>query len=380
MTSPAVLLADDQPHVVEALRLLLKPEGYRIDVAQSPAAILESVQTQTYDVVLMDLNYARDTTSGREGLDVINAIRSNDATTPIVVMTAWSTVALAVEAMQQGARDFIQKPWDNHRLLAIVRTQAELGRASRRAAILEHQQKLDLELASQVQRQLLPRECPDLLTLDCYAHCMPMGVVGGDYFDFIRIDENRIGVTIGDVAGKGVAAALVMASLQALLRSRATTCGDRVCQLMVETNQGLYGTIPANKYATLFYGVYREDQRSLTYVNAGHNPPLVIRSTGQVERLSDGGPVLGLFPVVSFVAGETRFESGDRLVLYTDGLTEALNEDGEEFGEVRLIAAATATAARDAASTRMSILNAHAAFAQSAPRTDDLTMLVAGAR
>src|SRR5919197_4123332 len=124
-TSARILIADDQPDVVEALRLLLKPEGFQIDTADSPAAVLRHLDRREYDVVLMDLNYARDTTSGQEGLDLVNEIRAGDDTTPIVVMTAWGSVPLAVEAMRRGARDFIQKPWDNAQLLRTLRTQVE---------------------------------------------------------------------------------------------------------------------------------------------------------------------------------------------------------------------------------------------------------------
>src|SRR5213592_2064127 len=134
---PRVLIADDQPDVLEALRLLLKAEGFRIESAGSPAAILEAVDSDEYDVVLMDLNYTRDTTSGREGLDLLTHMRAHDATLPIVVMTAWSSVELAVEAMRRGARDFVQKPWENARLLTILRTQVELARALRRQQTLE---------------------------------------------------------------------------------------------------------------------------------------------------------------------------------------------------------------------------------------------------
>ncbi len=136
---PRVLIADDQADVLEALRLLLKGEGYRIESANSPAAILEAVDGEDFDAVLMDLNYARDTTSGQEGLDLLSQLRSHDSTLPIVVMTAWGSVEVAVEAMRRGARDFVQKPWENARLLAIVRTQVELARALRR------QQKLEAE-------------------------------------------------------------------------------------------------------------------------------------------------------------------------------------------------------------------------------------------
>jgi DNA-binding NtrC family response regulator len=132
-----VLIGEDSPDVVEALRLLLKPEGYVIDTASSPAQVTRALELKDYDVVLIDLNYSRDTTSGEEGLDLLKRIRLADESLPVVVMTAWGTVDVAVEAMRRGARDFIQKPWDNERLLAIVRTQTELGRAIRLGRRLE---------------------------------------------------------------------------------------------------------------------------------------------------------------------------------------------------------------------------------------------------
>jgi DNA-binding NtrC family response regulator len=134
---PRLLIADDQPDVLEALRLLLKPEGYQIDTVNSPAALIRALDAKDYDVVLMDLNYARDTTSGEEGLDLLARLRAADEALPVVVMTAWASVHVAVEAMRRGARDFVQKPWDNDRLLAILRTQTELGRAIRRGQYLE---------------------------------------------------------------------------------------------------------------------------------------------------------------------------------------------------------------------------------------------------
>ncbi len=135
--SARVLVADDQPDVLEALRLLLKGEGFQIDTAASPAQAMDSAEQRDYDVALVDLNYARDTTSGREGLDLLARLQALDATLPVVVMTAWGSVDVAVEAMRRGARDFVQKPWENARLLAILRTQVELARALRREKRLE---------------------------------------------------------------------------------------------------------------------------------------------------------------------------------------------------------------------------------------------------
>jgi len=137
-----ILIADDQPDVLEALKMLLKAEGYRIDTAASPGGILKSLEKHDYDAVLMDLNYARDTTSGEEGLDLLSQIQVLDSTLPVIVMTAWGSVELAVEAIQRGARDFIQKPWENTRLLTILRTQLELGRALRDGRRLEAENRL----------------------------------------------------------------------------------------------------------------------------------------------------------------------------------------------------------------------------------------------
>jgi DNA-binding NtrC family response regulator len=137
-----VLVADDQPDVREALRLLLKAEGYSIETVSSPAALLAAVQSSDWDAVLLDLNYARDTTTGREGLELVSQLQSLDATLPAIVMTAWGSVEKAVEAMRRGARDFIEKPWDNARLLATMRTQVELGRALRRSQRLEGENRL----------------------------------------------------------------------------------------------------------------------------------------------------------------------------------------------------------------------------------------------
>jgi DNA-binding NtrC family response regulator len=139
---PRVLAADDQQHVLEALELLLRPQGYDVETAKSPALVREALATDSYDALLIDLNYTRDTTSGQEGLDLLSEIVSLDGSTPVIVMTAWANIELAVEAMRRGARDFIQKPWENQRLLTILRTQVELRRALQQAERLAAQNRL----------------------------------------------------------------------------------------------------------------------------------------------------------------------------------------------------------------------------------------------
>jgi DNA-binding NtrC family response regulator len=149
-SSARVLIADDQPDVIKALQLLLKGEAYQTDTADSPAAVLRAVERREYDLVLIDLNYARDTTSGHEGLDLLARLGAADDTLPVVVMTAWASVAVAVEAMRRGARDFIEKPWNNERVLSIFRTQIELGRAVRKTRRLEAQNRLQGEACPQL--------------------------------------------------------------------------------------------------------------------------------------------------------------------------------------------------------------------------------------
>src|SRR5262249_21953030 len=151
MESPRILIADDQPHVVEALQLLLKNEGFVPEAVNSPSAVMEAVRDRNFDVLLLDMNYARDTTSGAEGLELLSRVRQLDSSLPVVLMTAWASIELAVEAMQSGGRDFVQKPWDNQKLLSSLRRQIEEGRALR-------EQKREREDAREIQRRLLPAE------------------------------------------------------------------------------------------------------------------------------------------------------------------------------------------------------------------------------
>src|ERR1700751_5758409 len=137
-----LLIADDQPHILEALRLLLKPEGYQLEMVRMPALVLEALAHESFDGLLIDLNYTRDTTSGQEGLELVSRVKEIDAQIPIVVMTAWGNIDLAVEAIRRGAGDFIQKPWENARLLSILKTQMELHRSQRRTQWLEAENRI----------------------------------------------------------------------------------------------------------------------------------------------------------------------------------------------------------------------------------------------
>ena len=340
---PRTLIADDDPDIIAALRLLLKSQGYEPDSVSSPAAVLEAIKRSEFDVVLIDLNYARDTTSGREGLDLISRIHALDPLLPIVVMTAWGTVDLAVEAMRRGVCDFVQKPWDNPRLLHTLQKQVKHARARRNAQYQiasDHRRhvQLDRELieARQLQENLLTTTAPELEGFQIAMQWQPAATLGGDYVAAFSIDANNAALCVADVVGKGLPAALLMANFQAALKSLAAESFSPA-EVSTRLNQLLYANTPLNKFVTAFYGVVNVPSRTLTFSNSGHNPPLLMRKGGDCVRLEVGGGVLGGFPDESFPEGAVELQPGDRLVLFTDGLTEAVDENREQFGEDRLI-------------------------------------------
>lgn len=352
---PRTLIADDQPDVRAALRLLLKGAGYLTEAADSPAAVLDAIKQQKFDLVLMDLNYARDTTSGKEGLDLISRIQALDNDLPIVVMTAWATVDLAVETMRLGVRDFVQKPWENSRLLRKLRTQIEQGQMRRRVHDREHQFRLELNEAREIQRGLMPRRMPNLNGFSLASAWQPAHDVSGDYLAAFKFSESHAALCVADVAGKGLPAALLMSNMQAALKSFAseTISPSELCEKL---NRLMCGNTPLRKFVSCFYGDLDVSSRTMTFTNAGHNPPFLMRSNGECVRLDVGGCVIGAFADSKFTQREIKFDEGDKLLLFTDGVTEARNALGEEFGEERLQECLRSHRGRNAAELRTIIL------------------------
>jgi serine phosphatase RsbU (regulator of sigma subunit)/dihydrofolate reductase len=253
--------------------------------------------------------------------------------------------------------------------------------------------KLDreMEIAREVQERLFPQTFPNVPGIEMAAHCRPAHAVGGDYFDLIAIREgllseaqhaqgcDRLGLAIGDISGKGVSAALLMASLQASLRSQTLSGVGDLGTKMANINRLLYEASDTNRYATFFYAELDCDSRALHYVNAGHNPPAVLRKkdgTWQVFRLGDGGPVVGLFAGVTYKQQLLHLLSGDILLAFTDGISEAMNLAGDEWGENRMIAEAQAHSDGNAAELLHGLFRAADAFAAGAPQHDDMTLVV----
>ena len=369
--APRTLIADDQSDVLQALHLLLKGEGYQTELVTSPRAVIESLQARNFDLLLMDLNYARDTTSGQEGLDLLARVQAIDNTLPIVVMTAWSSVPLAVEAMRRGVRDFVQKPWENAQLLTTLGTQIEWARARRERQRLEEQ---ELEDAGEVERHLLPDEIPQIPGYQISGSWQPARAIGGDYFDVLKFGESRVGLCIGDVIGKGIPAALLMSNLQAAVRAAGseTTGPDELCARL---NRVIAANTASSKFITFFYGLLDRASRRLAYTNAGHNPPILVRRDGSYRRLESGGPALGVLADLGYEQAEVQLSSGDRLLLFTDGVTEAANAEGEEYGEDRLIELVRKNRALGAREVQDAILAAVGEFSRGA-RADDATLIV----
>lgn len=353
---PRTLIADDQPDVRAALRLLLKGAGYQTEAADSPAAVLDAIKQQKFDLVLMDLNYARDTTSGKEGLDLISSIQALDHDLPIVVMTAWATVDLAVESMRLGVRDFVQKPWENSRLLRKLRTQIEQGQLRRREHDREHQLKLELNEAREIQRGLMPGRMPTLNGFNLASAWQPAHDVSGDYLAALKFNESHAALCVADVAGKGFPAALLMSNMQAAMKSL-TSEEISPSELCVKLNRLMCGNTPLGKFVSCFYGDLDVSKRTLTFTNAGHNPPFLMRRNGECVRLDDGGRVIGAFTDSKYTQREIEVDRGDKLLLFTDGVTEARNASGEEFGEERLEECLRTYRGQDAAELRTFILD-----------------------
>jgi sigma-B regulation protein RsbU (phosphoserine phosphatase) len=286
-----------------------------------------------FDLLLVDLNYTRDTTSGLEGLDLLSRIKASDSIVPVVVMTAWGSVELAVEAMHRGVGDFVLKPWDNRQLLEILRTQLAQG-ASRRRQLQDEAR--ELEDVEAVQRGFLPKEIPQLAGYEISGAWMPARFVGGDCFDIYAFSESKLALSIADVSGKGMSAALLMSNLQAALKATASEQiqPEQVC---AKVNRIICDNVSPQKFITAFYGLLDGAANRLVFTNAGHNAPILARRDGSWLRLGEGGVPLGLFPDWDYGRGEVQFAAGDRLVLFTDGVTEASSAAGEEFGEERLV-------------------------------------------
>ncbi|HZS07276.1 MAG TPA: SpoIIE family protein phosphatase [Blastocatellia bacterium] len=241
----------------------------------------------------------------------------------------------------------------------------------------QEKQRLEKELAvaSEIQLRLLPETPPNIPGYELIGVSFPCYEVGGDYYDFFLKRDGRYLIALGDVSGKGTGAALLMSSLHAAVHAQATTRLSG-CEVVSEINQYIYDNTPANRYVTFFYSELDPRTNQLTYINAGHNAPLLVRDSGEVTRLDVGGFPVGITPDCEYREGWVQMEPGDVLVIYSDGVTEGQNEQGDEFGEPRLIEVVQRNRERSAPGIRDRLDEALTRFVGKATAVDDLTMVI----
>lgn len=312
--------------------MLLRGHGYSVVLCASPNEALVAARQQLPDLAMLDMNYQRDSTSGLEGLELIQNLREMDSTVPIIALTAWGNVDLAVTAMKHGASDFIEKPWQNDALLEKVKSLIRRAQEVRRSQRVSDYERHD---AHQLQTRIVPQRHLVTHGIELFGDSVPAGIVGGDYFGVWQPAPDMLHFCVADVSGKGTPGALIAAMLYASV-STLSSSSNSPEMVLAQVETTLRNQLGEGHYVTIFYGVLDLRTRVLHYVNAGHCPPILRKRNGSLESLQPTRPVLGFMLDVEFRSERLLLGEGDRLLLYTDGVTEAANDSGEEFGNERL--------------------------------------------
>jgi phosphoserine phosphatase RsbU/P len=378
--------------------IYLFPISWITGMDQEPSeseVLLVELSTST----LIDNVFRSESNTGKRILGVLNTI--------MVFFLIWALASIvigilltksitnAIHSLDRGT-EFVKRGDFSHRI--IVRSDDQLGALAasfnQMTEYVQHlvkelvqKERLDreLEIAKEVQEQLFPERAPEMSHMDIAGICLPARVVSGDYYDFLPLGKNELGLAVGDICGKGISAALLMANLQATLRSNVINLwrnnnslnGKRtVAEIVRNLNNQIFSYTSANKFATFFYAVYNDSQKTLTYCNAGHNPPLYFRGDS-VERLRSGGMVVGVFADSQYDQETIDLNIGDLLLAYTDGIVESINEYGEEFGEERLVQLVRKNRHLDANAIKTAIVDDVISWTFAEERDDDMTLIVA---
>jgi sigma-B regulation protein RsbU (phosphoserine phosphatase) len=357
------LLVDDEKPARERLRQMLASfeDVEVIAEAVDGEEAIEKSATFSPDLVFLDIQMP-----GRNGLDVAASL---SAPRPHVIFcTAFDQYA--IEAFDIHAVDYLLKPVNRSRLAKAV---SRVRESLTRMAVMDR----DLQSAGEVQARLFPQTLPTVPGLDYQVFSRPARTVNGDYYDFLPLKDGKLAIALGDVSGKGIPAGLLMASLQGRVQSHAPLRGEGVGTLVTDLNRMMSVSTDSKSYVTFFYAVYDSTRHSLAYVNAGHNPPLLFRpGLEEPVRLSTGGMVIGLFTEAEYSQETIRLEPSDVLVCYTDGISEAANLDGEEFGESRLSRLVSSHREKNASGILEALMNELSGFVDGTTQQDDQTALV----
>jgi phosphoserine phosphatase RsbU/P len=345
----------------------VRGEGFRISTTVRDRVLKERASLLVRDTALDDAFKSRDSIVGQQVQSVMAVpLQTNDRVIGLVNVDSRSF-----------ARPFTPDDLD---LLTVLANVAAIRIENQRLAMVEVQKQLitrELEQAAEIQRRLLPREAPIVPGYEIAGHNLPCQTVGGDYFDFFPYPDGRIGLVLGDVSGKGMQAAILMSAVKGGTLVLFGETPDNVSSLMSRLDRVVAANFPRNRFVTFFFGLLDPVSGELTYCNAGHNPPFLVRADGAIERLTSCGTILGIFPEMGYEVKQTRLERGDVLTLFSDGVTEENNPGGEEFGEERLSRLLIEKGPSGAAGLVEGIRQAVLAWAAGAAAADDVTVVVA---
>lgn len=382
MTPIKMLIVDDEPDIEplirQKFRKQIKENAYDFLFAQNGVDALARIESHPdIEVILSDINMPE-----MDGLTLLSRIEAmNNPALKAVIISAYGDMENIRTAMNRGAFDFVTKPIDFNDLeITIDKTIRQLSLI--RHAMKEHDELIsvqrDLSTAARIQQTILPRTFPAFpgrTEFDIYASMVPARDVGGDFYDFFLLDHKRLGFVIGDVSGKGMPAAIFMALSRTLLKGVANQTPDPG-ECLRQVNNLLIPESDAAMFVTIFYGILDTSTGMVTYSNGGHNPPYLIRKGGPALPLDRaGGPLVGKFPDLPYDTGAIQLQPGDTLYLYTDGVTEAMDGEKNQFEEPRLVEFLNSA---DGVPLEQIIANAHArlrTFTGSVPQSDDITML-----
>jgi phosphoserine phosphatase RsbU/P len=358
-----ILIVEDDPAILCGLRDNLEFESHEVLTAADGEAGYQAVRDHLPELVILDLMLPK-----LSGYDLCRRVRGEGFHAPILMLSARSQEGDRVLGLDLGANDYVSKPFSLRELLARVRA---LLRHEREHHLDEERLARELEMAARVQRELFPKALSATPGIDYAGACLPARGVSGDYYDFPPIGEGRLGLLLADVSGKGMAAALLGASLHAAVRAQADVgCGEALAKV----NHLLYETSADDRFATVFYGIYDAASRVLTYANAGHCAPMLVRA-GNCVRLESLTAPAGMWPALEAEERTVQLASGDWLLVFSDGIPEAVNEQGEEFGDQILLAALGGLADGNAAQFCEGIVEAVRAHVGSHPQADDITLI-----
>jgi phosphoserine phosphatase RsbU/P len=383
MPPRTILVVDDEPDLqmlmLQRFRHKVRDREYEFLFAEDGLQALETLrQNSGISMVLTDINMPR--MDGLTLLEELHDLSRDDL--KAVIVSAYGDMANVRTAMNRGAFDFVTKPIDFKDLeTTITKTLREVEKLERSRDLESQLSALntDLDMAARIQQQILRKEFPAYPNderFDVYAHMIAAKYVGGDFYDFFKIDEDRFAFFIGDVAGKGMPAAIYMAVCDTMLKAIGSEVADPgVC--LSKVNTMLIPVSEMSTFVTVFYAVLNLKTGELTYSNGGHNLPYMVSSTGEVTELEDvGGLLMGKFSFATYQSKTIQLQPGDRIVTFTDGITEAENDDQDQYEEERLMEFLAANAEKPVTPLVKSLFLEVLKFAGAAPQSDDITALV----